>query len=301
MRSIRSRIWYHLIRRKLAQQRALNLPLAQLRAQADRNGARMFKVPTGVSTEATEVAGLAAEWLRPEGARTDGLLLYLHGGAYVQGSVRTHRALAARLALSSQTSACIVDYRLAPEHPYPAAVDDAVRAYAALQQAHPGRPIALAGDSAGGGLAVATALRLRDEGLAAPAALALLSPWTDLTLGNPTHRSKASVDPFFPDSQALSLAARAYAGANDLKTPLISPQFADLGGLPPTLIHVGELEALLDDSRLLAAGLQGRGTPAELKIYPSMWHVWQAFGGRFREADQSIEEMGRFLRSRLEP
>lgn len=300
MQSLKSRLYYFAIKRKLAQLRKLGLPLPQARALGDQNSARIFKMPQGILTDAASMAEIQGEWLRPAAKRTQGLLLYLHGGAYVQGSVKTSRAMAARLALASQTATFIVDYRLAPEHPFPAALDDAIAVYGALQKAHPGRPIAIAGDSAGGGLTVATAMRIRDQGLVAPAALALLSPWTDLTLSNATHKTRAAVDPFFPDGSALSLAAKAYAWGRNLKTPLISPQFADLSRLPPTLIHVGDLEALLDDSRMLAEGILTQGGKAELKVYPGMWHVWQAFGGRFREADQSLAEIGAFLRARLE-
>jgi acetyl esterase/lipase len=301
MPSIKSRIYRHLLKRKLAQLRKMNLPLPEARALGDRNSARIFKMPAGISAEAAQIQGLHGEWLRPVATRTPGILLYLHGGAYVQGSVKTTRALAARLALASGTATYIVDYRLAPEHPFPAALDDAVAVYAALQRAHPGKPIAIAGDSAGGGLALAAALRIRDEGTAPPAALALLSPWTDLTLGNASHQGKAAVDPFFPDGSMLSLAAMAYSAGRDLKSPLISPQFADLGGLPSTLIHVGEDEALLDDSRILAAKMAAQGTPVEIEVHPGMWHVWQVFAGRFREADQSVAGVGRFLQRRLEP
>jgi len=300
MRSLRSRIWYHLLRRKLAQQRALNLPLAEARALSDKNSARLFRIPAGISTESARIQGRDGEWLRPDGPCTAGLLLYLHGGAYVQGSVTTHRGLAARLALAARTPAFIVNYRLAPEHPFPAGLDDAAAVYRALQLSQPGKPIAIVGDSAGGGLTVATALRIRDQGGAAPAALALLSPWTDLTLGNATHQSKAAVDPFFPDSTALGLAAKAYASAHDLRLPLISPQFADLGGLPPTLIHVGDDEALLDDSRILAEKMIAQGTAAQIEVYPHMWHVWQALCGRFPEANHSVCAIGAFLKSHLE-
>lgn len=300
MPSIRSRIAYHLLRRKLARLRALKLPLPEARALGDRNSARLFKMPAGVSTEATTIAGVHGEWLRPTARPARGLLLYLHGGAYVQGSVKTTRAMAARLALASSTPTFIVDYRLAPEHPFPAALDDAVAVVAALRQAHPGQPLAIAGDSAGGGLTMATALRLRDEGQPAPAALALLSPWTDLTLGNATHDSQAALDPFFPDRSVLRPAAQAYAAGRDLRTPWISPQFADLGGLPPTLIHVGEREALLDDSRLLAERMASSGTAVELKVHPGLWHVWQVFGGRVPEADRSIAALGAFLRRQLD-
>ncbi len=300
MQSIKSRLFYFVVRHRRSQFRKLQLPLAEARALNEQNSDRMFPMPPGVLTEAVRLDGLPGEWLRPVAKGTNAILLYLHGGAYVGGSIRTHRALAAKLALAAGTATFIFDYRLAPEHPFPAAVDDASAIYTALLSAHPGTPIAVVGDSAGGGLAMALALRIRDRGSLAPSALALLSPWTDLTLGNSTHQTKGSVDPYFPDSTALKLSAKAYSSGRDLKTPLISPQFADLNKLPPTLIHVGELEALLDDSRILAQKMSEQGSSVELKVYSGMWHVWQIFAGRFREADQSVREVGEFLRTHLE-
>lgn len=299
MQSIKSRLFYYVIRRKIAQFRKLGLSLVESRELRDRESIRAYKMPKGILSEEVLIQGIRGEWLRPVAARHGGILLYLHGGAYVTCSIKTHRALAANLALAAETVTFIIDYRLAPEHPFPAAVDDAYAVYTAIQLAHPKTPIAVAGDSAGGGLTMALAMRIRDEELHAPAALALLSPWTDLTLGNLTHNAKASVDPFFPDTNVLSEAANAYAGGRDLKTPLISPLFADLSRLPPTLIHVGEREVLLDDSRILAHRMTAQGSSAELKVYSGMWHVWQAFAGQFCEADQSVSEIGEFLRTHL--
>jgi acetyl esterase/lipase len=259
----------------------------------------MFKMPLGISTERVEIRGLQGLWLRPDAQRSNGIVLYLHGGAYVQGSINTSRALAARLAHASQTSTLSLDYRLAPEHPYPAAIDDAFDVYCELLKIHPTTPVAITGDSAGGGLSLALMQRIREAGIRPPLALALLSPWTDLTLGNPTHTTRATVDPFFRNKELLSTAAQAYAQGQDLKIPFISPQFASFENFPPTLIHVGELEALLDDSRILAQRLSTGGALVELKIYPGMWHVWQVFGGMFKEADQSLFELGAFLNARL--
>jgi acetyl esterase/lipase len=171
--------------------------------------------------------------------------------------------------------------------------------YCELLKDQAGRPIAITGDSAGGGLSAALALRIREAGIRPPVALALLSPWTDLTLCNATHTTLATVDPFFRNKELLSTAAQAYAQGQDLKIPFISPQFASFENFPPTLIHVGELEALLDDSRILAQRLSTGGASVELKIYPGMWHVWQVFGGMFKEADQSLFELGAFLNARL--
>lgn len=300
MQSLKSRFFYYVIKRKLAQMRALNLLLPQARAMGEKNAPKMFKMPQGVSTERVEIRGLQGLWLRPDAQRTKGIVLYLHGGAYVQGSINTSRALAARLALASQTSTLSLEYRLAPEDPYPAAVEDAFDVYCELLKNYPDRPIAITGDSAGGGLSVALALRVRDAGVKPPVALALLSPWTDLTLSNATHSTLAKVDPFFPNTETLSKAALAYAQGQNLKIPFISPQFASFKNLPATLIHVGELEALLDDSRVLAQKMTVDGVTVDLKIYPGMWHVWQAFGGMFREADHSISELGNFLNGKLQ-
>jgi len=299
MQSLKSRFFYYVIKRKLAQSRGLNLSLPESRAVQEKAAPTMFKMPVGVSTERVEIRGLQGLWLRPDAQRSNGIVLYLHGGAYVLGSINTSRALAARLALASQTSTLSLDYRLAPEHPYPAAVNDAFDVYCELLKSHPGRPIAITGDSAGGGLSLALALRIRDAGIRAPAALALMSPWTDLTLGNATHITLAKVDPFFKNKDPLNQAALAYGCGHDLKSPFISPQFAGFKNFPPTLIHVGALEALLDDSRILAQKMSEDGTTVELKIYPGMWHVWQVFGGLFREADQSLVDLGKFLNTKL--
>ncbi len=302
MQSLKSRLVYCVLKRRLAQFRQLNLPLPAARALRDEEAGRRFFMPAGVVSESADMAGVAGEWLHPHGQRTTSIVLYLHGGAYVQGSVKTHRALAARLALASASSVLIIDYRLAPEHPYPAALDDAHAVYQALlagQESGYGR-FALAGDSAGGGLALALALRIKADGvLPPPAALALLSPWTDLTLGNASHATNAAVDPYFPTTAPLRAAAAGYSGGTELTNPFISAQFADLAGLPSTLIHVGEKESLLDDSRVLALNMRAKETQVELKIYPGMWHVWQIFGGQLREADQSLLELGRFLRAAL--
>ncbi len=292
MQSIRSLVFYHLLRRQLSKSRRLNPSIASIRAHGDRSSGKM---PKGVETEAVTIQGLRAEWLRPMDCRPSAILLYLHGGGYVTGSILTHRRLAAKLAVTARAATLILDYRRAPEDPYPAAVEDALRCYLALRADRPDARMAVAGDSAGGGLALALGLRLRDAGLEPPVAMALLSPWTDLTLSNKTHQTHAAVDPFFPDKSGLHGAAALYAGSHDLKDPCISPQFANLAGLAPTLIHVGGLEALLDDSRILARRMAEDGTSVSIKAFDDMWHVWQAFAGLFPEADQSVKEIGAFL------
>ena len=293
MQSFKSRVFYHIVRYTISKGQKRQLSLPAMRAA---EGRRAMKMPSGVLSEEACVGGLQGEWHRPAKAETDAILLYLHGGAYALGSFRTHRSLGANLARASGFSTFVSNYRLAPEDPFPAAVDDAVSVYMALKEEFPKAAIAIAGDSAGGGLVLALALSLQERGLPTPVAMALLSPWTDLSLSNATHKTKAKVDPFFPSTSVLHGAAQAYAGGNSLTHPLISPQYASLHGLPPTLIHVGELEALLDDSRLIAHRLQAAGVNVTIRVFPRMWHVWQAFAGHFREADESINEIGEFLK-----
>ena len=299
MQSLKSRVLYHVVKYQLAKLAQRNLPLPDYRLAREAAALRMFRMPAGVSVEATEVGSCPGEWLRPERAQGQGVILYLHGGAYTGGSCITHRAAAARLALAARRSVFNLAYRLAPEHPFPAALDDALVAYHGLRVAHTGAPIALAGDSAGGGLALALAVRLREQGAEPAAALALMSPWTDLALTHETHTSKAAVDPYFPTSERLRLAARHYAGSADLTHPLVSPHYAELHALPPALIHVGDREALLDDSLRLAQRLQAQGSSVSVKVFPGMWHVWQMLGGWMPEADESLQELGAFLAQRL--
>ena len=299
VQSLKSRLLYYLVKRQLATLRALNLPLPEFRKAREAAAEKLFKLPPNVTLETTRSAGCHAENLRPANAARDGVVLYLHGGAYVSGSCITHRGLAGRLASASGRATLMVDYRLAPEHPFPAALDDAVAAYHELLAAGAG-PVAVAGDSAGAGLALALVQRLRESQTPMPIALALMSPWTDLALTSETHQTKASVDPYFPTPERLAVSAGAYAGETSLTHPMVSPHYADLRGFPPMLIHVGEHETLLNDSLCLAQRAIAAGSIAEVKVWPGMWHVWQALGGKMREADQSITELGSFLNKQFQ-
>ena len=297
MPSLKSRFFYYAVKRQLRKFALRGGTLEQVRAARNKSSARMFPAPAGVLVQPAQLEGCTGEWLRPAGAEAAAVVLYLHGGAYITGSCHTHRGLAGHLAQAAGLDCFLLDYRLAPEHPFPAALDDAHTAYLALHAQNPARTIVLAGDSAGGGLALALALRLRDSGHPAPGAMALLSPWTDLTLSQPTHQSKAAVDPFFPDTSTLSTAAQLYVGISNLAHPLVSPHFAALHNLPRTLIHVGEHETLLGDAKTLAVNLQAAGTAVQLQEFQGMWHVWQIFAGRFAEADSSVRQLGTFLRA----
>jgi acetyl esterase/lipase len=255
--------------------------------------------PHGTHASRVDMNGLPALRLAV-GTPGPGILLFLHGGGYCIGSTATHRALAAQLARAAAATCYAPDYRLAPEHPYPAALDDALKAWRwLLAQGHSPARIAIAGDSAGGGLALATTLALRDAGQPLPAALLLISPWTDLSLSGDTGRTHAWRDPML--SRAIgALWARSYLGRQPADHPLCSPLFASLSGLPPMLIQVGTEEILLDDSRRLGQRAAGAGVAVQLQEYPGMWHDFQTHAGLLQEADAAMAEAGRFLRPRLE-
>ena len=256
-------------------------------------------LPEGTRSEALDAGGVAAEWLWGAGADASRALLYLHGGGYVIGSIRTHRALAARLAEAAGVRALIIDYRLAPEHPHPAAVDDAVAAYDFLlgRGVAPER-IALGGDSAGGGLVFATLVALREAGRPLPGAAIALSPWTDLEGTGESMRTRAEVDPMVGLDGLLQMAAMYLAGA-DPRQPTASPLHADLRGLPPVAIQVGTAETLLDDSLRIAERLRAAGGEVELEAFDELIHVFQAFAPHVPESVEAIAKLGDFLKRRL--
>lgn len=277
------------------------LPLAERRKAMDGN-AQQFPMPAGVAVESVDLGGLRAEWHVPaslSGApETQRTILYFHGGGYVIGSPVSHRHITGRLALDANARILSVDYALAPEHPFPAAVKDGLKAYRwLLDKGHAPRRIAIAGDSAGGGLTVATLLAARNEGLPMPAAASLISPWSDLTCATGSYESRAEADPMITPEGIRELAATYLAGA-DARNPLASPNLADLRGLPPMLIQVGEDEVLLDDSRNLAARAREAGVDVELEVAPGMIHVWHAFYQMLPEGEQAIAGMGDYLSSR---
>ena len=251
--------------------------------------------PGGITVERIELAERPAERLVPDGAADDVVILYLHGGGYCSGSLDTHRGIGGSLALAALITVVTLDYRLAPEDPFPAALNDALLAFDQLAP----MPVAFAGDSAGGGLALATALALRDRGGAQPLALALFSPWTDLTQSAGSYDTRADHDPMVSRG-SLQLMADAYLAGADPHTTLASPLFADLGGLPPMLIDVGDHEVLLHDSTALAEQVIAAGGEAELRIWPEMIHVFQAFPPSLvPEATESLAVAGAFLARHL--
>jgi acetyl esterase/lipase len=257
-------------------------------------------VPRGVAVRALDVSGLPAEWLLPEGAPDDARIVYLHGGAYVAGSRDSHRSIAGRIARAAKLPVLLVDYRLAPEHPFPAALDDAL---ATLQFAHTTAPsgeratarkLFLCGDSAGGGLALATALVSRDRAQVPVHAVATMSAWTDLAITGESVTTRAELDPYLA-AEHLAPAARLYLGEADPRDPRASPLYGELAGLPPLLMHVGDHEVLLDDTVRFAAKARAAGVDVVVEVWPEMFHVWHAFYGALDEARSAVAKLGDFF------
>ena len=274
------------------------LTVGQRRARLD-GAPRLLPPVEGATTEPLTVAGMRAAWLGRTGAPARPAVLYLHGGAYQLGSIASHGRLAAGLAMAAGARVLLPEYRLAPEHPHPAAVEDAVAAWRWLldQGGDPGR-LAIAGDSAGGGLAIATMVAARDAGLPLPSAAAVLSPWVDLEGLGESLRTRADLDPVL-EASGVGREGAVYLGGLDPRTPLAAPMYADLHGMPPLLIHVGDHEILRDDAVRLAERARADGVEITLEVWPEMIHVWHYFAGLVPESTRALEEVGRFLADRF--
>jgi monoterpene epsilon-lactone hydrolase len=272
--------------------------LVQQRAMMERQG-KLSLMPSEVDVEPVSIGEMYAEWVKPDKVGNDHAILYLHGGGYTMGSCNTHRSLASRIALASRAPVLLINYRLAPENPFPAALEDAKAAYRwLLDQKIDAMKIVIAGDSSGGGLAIATAIALRDEKEQLPTGIVCISPWADLTLSGETISTCAKTDPLISRETSLLHASR-YVGQQNPKSPLISPVFADLSRLPPLLIQVGEYEILRSDSIRLSENARRVGVEVNLEIWEGMWHVWHAFAGLMPESQRAIEELGFFIRSQM--
>jgi acetyl esterase/lipase len=270
--------------------------IAERRARMERM-AKLSPPPPEARFEPADADGVRAEWVSGPAARRDHAVLYLHGGGYYAGSLKTHRGLAARISLEAAAPVLLADYRLAPENPFPAAVQDAARAYRwLLRNGFSAGRLAVAGDSAGGGLAVAAMLEIKASGEPLPAAGVCLSPWFDLAMTGESLRTRASADPIIRPSD-LPFVANCYLGKADPRTPTASPLYGDLAGLPPILIQVGTDEILLDDSRRFAERAREAAVHVRLDIWEGMIHVWQAYARLVPEARRAIEGIGAFLRA----
>ena len=262
-------------------------------------GDRLYPVPDDVLVTEVNAGGVPAHWLAAPGADAGRVLLFLHGGGFEFGSVRSDGELAARLGRASGMRVLFPEYRLAPEHPFPAAIDDVLAAWRWLRsgQALGARSMAVAGDSAGGGLAVALLVAARDAGEALPAAVVLMSPTVDLTSSGASMTERADQDPVSTPAMLRQFASDYLAGA-DPRTPLASPLFAQLAGLPPLLVQVGTADLLLSDSERLAAAAAAAGVDVTLEIGEGLPHVYQLMLGT-PEAAEATERIGKFLRARV--
>jgi len=298
MTSLQARFFRHITRTYMS---SLDPQRADITKMRRRINAWSHLLGTAGGTEVQRgfVEQLPAEWLTPREVTEGKLLLYLHGGGYVMCGCATHRQLVSYIAKAAGVRALLPEYRLAPEHPFPAAVDDALAIYRGLL-AGGFRPqdIIVAGDSAGGGLAMAALIALRDAGDPLPAAACLLSPWLDLTGSGESMRSNAGIDPWF-EPEHLPLLADRYCRPGDRTNPLVSPVFADLAGLPPLYIQVCADELLFSDSTRIADKGREQGVDVELVAYTGLWHVFQAFARQVPESREAIIRLGAYIRCAL--
>jgi acetyl esterase/lipase len=254
-----------------------------------------FSFEGAASFERVNAGGVPAEWVSAEGSAADRAVLYLHGGGYIIGSVRTHRVLMAGLSQASGARVLGLEYRLAPEHPFPAPVEDAVAAYRwLLAEGYDAANIAVAGDSAGGGLTVSVMVQLRYLGLPMPGAAVCFSPWVDLEGVGESMDTNAEIDPMV-QQEGLAFMAQLYLDGCDPRAPLAAPLYADLRGLPPALIQVGSAETLLDDSTRLAENARAAGGDVELDVWEDMIHVWQLFAPMLPEGWEALAQAGEFI------
>jgi epsilon-lactone hydrolase len=260
----------------------------------------VWPVAHDITLESVNMDGLPGEWSIAPGSNASRVLIFFHGGGYCSGSIRSHRRMVTEAGRAGALRTLAVGYRLAPEHPFPAALDDALTALRFVRgQGLPARSIAVGGDSAGGGLTVALLNRLKESGEELPGCAWLVSPWTDLTLSGATLTTKDAVDPLIHKAYLEELAAAYVPAGIDRRDPRFSVLYADLEGLPPTLIQVGSAETLLDDAVRFAAEAGARGVFATLEIWPDMIHAWPLWNACLEEGRRALSNAGEFLQRYL--
>jgi epsilon-lactone hydrolase len=293
--SLQARFWKIVLRLMFRK----HLSIAEHRARGEQTARLSGKIPPDVKMERVEIDGVPAAWILPINADSKKIILHLHGGGYVTGGSASHLMMCIPMAQTLKMNMLLPDYRLAPEHPFPAALDDALNAYRwLLSQGHQAKDIIISGDSAGGGLALATVLSLRDGGEPLPAAVICFSPWADLTHAGASHTSNAKRDVVLTTA-LLQEWALAYTDENNFYNPLVSPIHADFHGFPPLFIQVDDSEILLDDARTLAGKARAHGVKVVLKIWSGLCHVWQALGSAIPETQKAFEEIKQFLDTHL--
>ena len=255
-----------------------------------------FTIDVPARYSRVNAGGVTAEWVVAEGASDSRVVLYFHGGGYIIGSPRTHRAMLAHMSRDAAAKVLALDYRLAPEHPFPAPVEDAVASYRwLLDEGYDPARIALSGDSAGGGLTVAALVQFRYLGLPIPGAAVCISPWVDMEGLGESMETRAAADPMVM-KEGLLLSGKTYLGGADPRAPLAAPLYADLRGLPPMLIQVGDAEVLLDDSTRLAGVAREAGVEVKMDVWDDMIHVWHVFAPILPEGKQAISQAGEFIK-----
>lgn len=274
-----------------------NTSIPQLRRETEKSAGLLGKLPSQIEVSPVEIGDLYAEWIRPSDVTRDGVILYFHGGGYVIGSCLAHRPVVAKFVQGSGVGALVFDYRLAPEHPFPAALDDSLAAYQwLLAEGVLPSDIVFAGDSAGGGLCLAALIAIRDKGLPLPAAAVALSPWTDLTNTGESLVTNAAVDTL-TWKESWTVFSNYYAGDNDPRLPYISPLYGELQELPPMLIYVGADELLRDDSTRFAQKAKDAGVDVTLRVGEGMFHCYPACSPLFPEAKQAMGHICDFISS----
>jgi acetyl esterase/lipase len=254
-----------------------------------------YPKPDDITWEAIDAGGVPAEWVIPDDCEPGRVIVYFHGGGYATGTIHANRGLCSHIARAARARVLSVDYRLAPEHRFPAAVNDALTAYRfILSEGYAPENVALGGDSSGAGLVLGTLVALRDGGEPLPGTAICLCPWTDLTLSGATVEANRDEDPMVRAS-VLALMAEAYLGEADPRSPTASPLFADLAGLPPLLVQVGTAELLLDDSRRFAERARAAGVDVTLEVWDDMIHVWHSFADILPEGREAVARIGSYV------
>ena len=276
-----------------------NTSIEKLRRDCDESATRFFKPIPGISFIPSDYPGVYAEWVEIENAPAKKVVLYFHGGGFVMGNARSHRNIVGNFVKYLGIKALVFDYRLAPEHPAPAAVNDAAAIYSwLLEQGYQAENIVFAGDSAGGGIALATLLKCKDDKIPLPGTCAVFSPCTDMTISGESHITRAKADPCTPKG-ANETYLGYYAGNGDPKHPYASPLFGDLSGLPPMIIQVGDNETLRDDSTRFGEKAKAAGVDVQLKVWKGMFHCFPLLAPLFPEATVALEEVCQFIRKKL--
>lgn len=305
MSSFKSRVFNFLVRNSPIFQGRLkkekfdfNTSIERFRERCEKGAAKAGKLPEGIEVQRVDAAGMVAEWLIPAGADREKVVLYVHGGGYVSGSCSDHRSVVAKLARYSGISHLLYEYRLAPEHPFPAALEDSVAVYRwLLDSGFRPENIVMAGESAGGGLCLATLLALKERNLPMPVAGVAISPWTDLTCSGESYRTKNKVSP--APLNSWTVFSRHYAGSHDPSDPLISPLFGDLKGLPPLFINSAVDDELFDDGEQFSLRAKEAGVDVQFRPGEGMIHCYPLLAPMFPEAEVAMLEIAGFIKRQL--